>query len=56
MLDTDEADDDLGDIMSMSSEYVASTVQSEAVVAEDEVEFGHMPPNTYSEASTDERV
>jgi hypothetical protein len=56
MLDTDEAEDDLGDIMSMSSEYVASTAQSEAVEAEDEVEFGHMPPNTYSEASTDERV
>jgi hypothetical protein len=55
MLDLDEAADGSGDIMSMLSEYVASIVQSEAVVVDDdEVEFGHMPPNTYSEASAEE--
>jgi hypothetical protein len=56
MVDTDEAADDLGDIMSILFEYVAPMVQSEAVVAEDKVEFGHMPPNTYNDASAEERV
>lgn len=46
MLDIDEVEDALGDIKSISSEYVASMVQSESVVAEEEVEFGHMPPKT----------
>lgn len=53
MVDTDEAVDDLGDIMSMLFEYVASMVQSEAIAVE---EFGHMPPNTYNEASAEVRV
>jgi hypothetical protein len=56
MLDNDEAEDDSGDIMSILSEYVASMIQSEAVAAEDELEFGHMPPNTYSDASAEDRV
>jgi hypothetical protein len=41
--------------MSILLEYVASIAQSMAVAAE-EVEFGHMPPNTYSEVSAEERV
>ena len=55
MLDVDDADDEAGDTISMVSEYVASTVQSKAV-EEEEVEFGHMPPYTYREASAEEQV
>jgi hypothetical protein len=51
----DAEDEDPGDINSMLSEYVASRVQPEAVLTEDE-EFGHMPPKTYNEASEEDRV
>jgi hypothetical protein len=55
MFEVEDAEDDSGDINSMLSEYVASRVQPEAVLTEDE-EFGHMPPKTYNEASEEDRV
>lgn len=51
----DKAEDEAGDTNSVVSVYVASMVQSEAVEGE-EVEFGHIPPKTYREASVEERV
>lgn len=41
-----DAEDNPGDISSMLSEYVASRVQPEAVLTEEDEEFGHMPPKT----------
>jgi hypothetical protein len=43
MFEIEDIEDDPGDISSMLSEYVASRVQLEA---EEDEEFGHMPPKT----------
>lgn len=48
--------DDPGDISSMVSEYVASRVQPEVALTEEDEEFGHMPPKMYNEASVEDRV
>jgi hypothetical protein len=56
MFEVEDAEDDSGDINSMLSEYVASRVQPEAVLTEEDEEFGHMPPKTYNEASVEDRV
>lgn len=58
MLDIGEPADDFGHIVSILLEYVASIVQSATVVAEEEdkLELGHMPPNTYNDASAEDRV
>jgi len=44
MFGVEDAEDNPGDITSMLSEYVASRVQPEAVLTEEDEEFGHMPP------------
>jgi hypothetical protein len=46
MFGVEDAEDNPGDINSMLSEYVASRVQPEAVLTEEDEEFGHMPPKT----------
>jgi hypothetical protein len=46
MFEVEDAEDNPGDISSMLSEYVASRVQLEAVLTEEDEEFGHMPPKT----------
>jgi hypothetical protein len=56
MFETEDVEDDPGDINSMLSEYVASRVQFGAVLAKEDEEFGHMPPKTYNEASLDDPV
>ena len=46
MFEVEDAEDNAGDINSMLSEYVASRVQPEAVLTEEDEAFGHMPPKT----------
>jgi hypothetical protein len=46
MFEVEDAEDNPGDINSMLSEYVASRVQPEAGLTEEDEEFGHMPPKT----------
>jgi hypothetical protein len=46
MFEAEDAEDNPGDISNMLSEYVASRVQPEAVLTEEDEEFGHMPPKT----------